>query len=142
MRQFVVTTAFVMLALVLATAALTKTVMGTAGNDSLRGTRGADLISGKGGNDTLRGLGGNDRLLGGAGNDRLNGDAGNDVIMAGPGNDTIATGPGSDQRRPQLQPRLFDHGGLPANPQHQRPIRRRQRLRNSAVARLLRRDAM
>lgn len=97
MRQFVLTTAFVLLALVFATAALTKTVIGTAGSDNLRGTPGADVISGKGGNDTLRGLRGNDRLLGGPGNDRLSGDAGNDVIAAGPGNDTIATGPGSDR---------------------------------------------
>jgi RTX calcium-binding nonapeptide repeat (4 copies) len=88
-RQFVVTTAFVLLALVLATAALTNTVLGTAGNDNLRGTRGADVISGRAGNDTIRGLAGSDRLIGGKGNDRLYGNAGRDSYSCGAGNDIV-----------------------------------------------------
>jgi Ca2+-binding RTX toxin-like protein len=88
-RQFSVTTAFVLLALVLATAAPTKTVLGTPGNDNLRGTRGADVISGRAGNDTIRGLAGNDRLIGGRGNDRLYGNAGQDSYSCGAGNDIV-----------------------------------------------------
>jgi Ca2+-binding RTX toxin-like protein len=95
-RQSVVTTAFVLLALVLARAALTKTVLGTAGNDNLRGTRGADVISGRAGNDTIRGLAGNGRLIGGRGNDRLVGDEGNDRLYGNAGQDSFSCGAGRD----------------------------------------------
>jgi hypothetical protein len=75
-------------AVVIASVASAKTVVGTNRADTLRGTAAADVISGRGGADRLFGLGGNDRLLGGTGNDRLTGGAGADRLVCGAGRDT------------------------------------------------------
>jgi hypothetical protein len=56
-----------------------STIVGGAGNDTLRGTPKADKLYGKAGNDRLFGFAGNDLLFGGAGGDRL---------VCGPGRDT------------------------------------------------------
>ena len=62
--------------------ALTCTVTGTSGDDTLSGTGGADVICALGGDDTITGLG-----------------AGDDVVLGGPGTDTVsydASGSGVD----------------------------------------------
>jgi RTX calcium-binding nonapeptide repeat (4 copies) len=67
---------------------LASTIVGTAGDDSLRGTPRADKLYGKAGNDKLYGFRGNDLLVGGAGNDLLVGGAGADRLVCGLGRDT------------------------------------------------------
>ena len=76
--------------------ALTCTIWGTSGNNTLMGTAGNDVICGLGGNDVIRGLGGNDVIDGGAGNDSLDGGAGNDVLIGGTGADRFIGGLGTD----------------------------------------------
>lgn len=71
--------------LLVASAALAATIVGTAGNDVLRGTAKADRLLGKAGNDRLFGLAGNDYLQGGPGVDRY---------VCGPGRDTVVAAPG------------------------------------------------
>jgi uncharacterized repeat protein (TIGR01451 family) len=66
-----------------------KTIIGTAGRNTLDGTARADTIRGLAGNDTIRGLAGADRLYGGSGDDLLVGGLGGDTIDGGTGNDLI-----------------------------------------------------
>lgn len=73
-----------------------RSLLGTAGNDTLAGDAGRDLIDGLAGNDSLSGLGGNDTLMGGAGNDTLRGGDGDDALMAGAGSDRAWGGLGND----------------------------------------------
>ncbi|MGH8627347.1 MAG: calcium-binding protein [Gammaproteobacteria bacterium] len=74
----------------LVTAICPSTMLGTAGNDTLRGTFfGRDVILGLGGNDTIRGLGGDDVLCGGRGNDVLIGGDDTDRLYGGRGNDKL-----------------------------------------------------
>ncbi|MBA3741919.1 S8 family serine peptidase [Sporichthya sp.] len=72
------------------------TIVGTAGNDTLRGTRRADVIDARGGNDTVAGRGGNDVICGGNGNDTLKGNGGNDKLYGGAGRDALRGGAGRD----------------------------------------------
>lgn len=65
------------------------TIVGTAGDDTLRGTAGDDVICGRGGNDRITGFGGDDIIFGGPGDDVLFGSAGNDLLYGGSGDDTI-----------------------------------------------------
>ena len=73
----------------LASAGLTFSITGGAGNDSLAGASGADTISGGAGADTINGDSGNDVLSGNAGKDTITAGAGNDSIDGGTENDTI-----------------------------------------------------
>ncbi|HRN96071.1 MAG TPA: calcium-binding protein [Candidatus Levybacteria bacterium] len=73
-----------------------KTIYGTAENDTLRGTVGNDLIIALEGNDTIDSGVGNDCIVAGAGNDTIDAGVGNDVIDAGDGNDTVRAGVGND----------------------------------------------
>jgi uncharacterized delta-60 repeat protein len=73
------------------------TIVGTAGNDTLRGTPRADVIVALGGNDRISARGGNDVVCGGRGNDRLAGGAGADRLHGGHGRDVLAGGPGRDR---------------------------------------------
>ncbi|MFC4785439.1 calcium-binding protein [Nocardioides sp. MAHUQ-72] len=59
------------------------TIVGTAGDDTLRGTEGDDVIDGRGGDDRVLGLGGDDVLCGGEGQDRLRGGPGSDTLHGG-----------------------------------------------------------
>jgi hypothetical protein len=77
----------------------TATIVGTAGNDTLRGTAGPDVIAGLGGDDVLRGLDGPDVICGGVGNDLLIGGRGADVLAAGHGTDKCVPGPGAGTER-------------------------------------------
>jgi Ca2+-binding RTX toxin-like protein len=88
-RRLLTTALIAALALVLASPALTKLVVGTPKNDNLRGTPAPDVIDGKAGNDTIRSLAGNDRLIGGPGNDKLYGNAGRDSYVCGGGHDVV-----------------------------------------------------
>lgn len=72
------------------------TIVGTAGNDTLRGTAGPDVIVGLGGDDTIDGLAGNDIICGGGGDDLIRAGWGNDVVLGGNGSDVIRGGPGND----------------------------------------------
>ena len=72
------------------------TVVGTAGDDTLRGTPGEDVICGLGGDDTIRGIGGDDVIVGGPGDDDINAGAGDDIVWGGGGADTLDGGPGAD----------------------------------------------
>ncbi len=94
--------------------ALTITVSGGDGNDTILGSEFADsLVGGNGadsitggldddsldgsnGNDTLSGGVGDDSLLGGDGADSINGDVGNDTVIAGNGADNVSGGDGTD----------------------------------------------
>src|SRR5204863_6353322 len=64
------------LALILSTASLAATIVGTGKNDVLRGTSRSDVLLGRAGSDKLYGLGSSDALVGGSGNDMLVGGAG------------------------------------------------------------------
>ena len=81
---------------VLAGASGADTISGGAGNDSIDGNSGNDVLSGNAGNDTITGGVGNDTITGGTGNDSLNGQTGNDVISGDAGNDNITAGTGND----------------------------------------------
>ncbi|MGQ0593414.1 MAG: hypothetical protein ACT4QB_12435 [Gammaproteobacteria bacterium] len=73
------------------------TILGTAGNDTIRGTLEPDVIVGRGGNDTIRGLAGNDTICGGPGRDTLVGNEGNDRLFGEGGNDKLFGDEGSDR---------------------------------------------
>jgi hypothetical protein len=98
------------------TVSIPTTLIGNAGNDTIKGGSGADLIFAGAGNDTvygrdgddvIRGGAGSDRLFGGNGADRLYGDAGgNDSLFGEGGNDLLDAGggimnggPGTDSGR-------------------------------------------
>lgn len=82
------------------------TLIGAAGEDTLRGGSGADLLIGNAGGDSLEGGGGDDRLLGGSGGDWLDGGPGNDFangqggshdsLIGSDGNDKLDGGIGND----------------------------------------------
>lgn len=91
------------------------TLVGGAGNDSLRGTSqkdiliggasslpgldtapGNDLIDGRNGNDTIIAGAGGSVISGGQGEDSIIGGAGADSILGGDDNDTIIAGAGND----------------------------------------------
>jgi Ca2+-binding RTX toxin-like protein len=67
--------------------AVTCTISGSDGNDTLVGTSKSDVICGLGGSDTINGRGGDDTLVGGKGKDTL---------IGGPGSDTLDGGGGRD----------------------------------------------
>ena len=82
------------------------TLIGNAGNDTIRGGSGTDSILGGDGNDLIYGRGGNDSLFGGAGNDTmyagtgddsLVGEAGDDSLYGEDGNDHLDGGTGTDR---------------------------------------------
>ncbi|MGP4002773.1 calcium-binding protein [Streptomyces sp. 8N706] len=70
---------------------------GGGANDTLEGDEGSDVLSGTGGNDTLIGSTGTDRVLGGAGNDSIEGRGSADIIDGGAGNDVVSGDGGGDQ---------------------------------------------
>ena len=81
------------------------TVIGGAGDDTIRTGSRDDSLSGGDGDDEIRGGDGNDTVSGGAGNDSLFGEAGNDALAGnedddyfegGAGNDVLDGGPGAD----------------------------------------------
>jgi serralysin len=72
------------------------TLIGTAGNDTLKRGGGNDTIYGHGGNDELEGNTGNDALYGGSGHDGLEGGSGNDRLDGGSGRNELEGGSGSD----------------------------------------------
>jgi hypothetical protein len=76
---------------------LNLTLLGGAGDDTIRGSDGNDTILGLGGNDVVYAGKGNDRVSGGPGRDYLDGQQGDDVITGGLGEDTIYGGPGNDR---------------------------------------------
>ena len=71
-------------------------LIGGNGADSITGAPADDTLDGSNGNDTLAGGVGNDSLLGGDGADSINGDGGNDTIIAGNGADFVSGGDGTD----------------------------------------------
>ena len=73
------------------------TILGSEFADSLIGGNGADEITGALENDTLEGSNGNDTLSGGVGDDSLLGGDGADSIHGDAGNDTVVAGNGADQ---------------------------------------------
>ncbi|MDP2794671.1 MAG: calcium-binding protein, partial [Sulfurisoma sp.] len=77
-------------------AVMAKSLVATAGNDSLYGFNSDNAIDGLGGNDAIEGRGGNDTLNGNVGNDRLYGQEGNDTLDGGAGNDALDGGAGND----------------------------------------------
>jgi Ca2+-binding RTX toxin-like protein len=70
-------------------AMISKTNIGTPGNDLMVGSFGA--------NDTLDGLDGDDWLFGNLGDDSLSGGLGHDIFVSGAGNDTVDGGDGFDR---------------------------------------------
>lgn len=84
---------------------LNSTVVGGAGDDSIRAGNGINQIAGGSGDDfvvggmrldIVRGGDGRDTMFGGADGDQLFGDAGEDIVVGNGGNDEIQGGPGSD----------------------------------------------
>ncbi len=73
-----------------------RTLMGTAGADSIVGNSMEDLISGLESADFLSGLGGSDSIFGGGGEDVINGNADSDYLAGGEGNDILFGGIGWD----------------------------------------------
>jgi PKD domain/RTX calcium-binding nonapeptide repeat (4 copies) len=80
-------------------------ILGGAGNDSIRGGGGRntinggtgdDWISGRGTSNTIYGGDGDDTLLGGSGNDFIDGGAGDDSIDGAAGDDTLIGDDGND----------------------------------------------
>lgn len=67
-----------------------------AGNDWVNAAEGDDYVSGGDGDDTIYGSYGNDRLYGDKGNDTVSGDEGNDLIVGAAGNDYLYGGNGDD----------------------------------------------
>jgi Ca2+-binding RTX toxin-like protein len=61
---------------------LPNTLVGGAGNDSLKGGAGGDFLIGGSGVDTIQGAGGNDTIVGGGSRDKIYGGDGDDVIYA------------------------------------------------------------
>jgi len=76
----------------------TKTIRGTAGNDTIHGGAGNQIIFGLEGDDFLYGGDGDDELYGQEGSDSMDGGAGNDRIGWGGGGglETLTGGSGSD----------------------------------------------
>ena len=79
--------------------AVSLTIPGTIGADTLAGTEQDDTIDGGAGNDTINGLGGKDTLNGGDGHDVLDGGDGDDVLDGGSGNDRLVGHVGNDTLR-------------------------------------------
>ena len=93
------------------------TLVGGAGNDTLRSLAGQDLVFGEGGDDSLNGNQGNDTVFGGIGNDTVRGgkdadilygnegldsllgDLGDDLVYGNAGQDTLRGGDGLDTLR-------------------------------------------
>ena len=73
------------------------TIIGTAGNDTIKGTAGRDVIVGLGGDDIIHAGSGNDVICGGYGDDKLYPGGGDDKVYGGLGNDTISTSSGKDR---------------------------------------------
>jgi Ca2+-binding RTX toxin-like protein len=71
-------------------------IVGGAGNDTIRGADGGVTIDGAIGNDSILGANGNDSLIGGLGNDTISAFGGTDTITGGSGADVITTGSGSN----------------------------------------------
>jgi Tol biopolymer transport system component len=69
--------------------AISCTIKGTSGVDSLTGTSGADVICGLGGHDAIEGRGGADVLRGGSGVDTIEGGSGSDELYGGDGADSL-----------------------------------------------------
>ncbi|MCX7420357.1 MAG: calcium-binding protein [Planctomycetia bacterium] len=79
------------------TMALKVSLVGGAGNDTLRGGAGDDDLNGNADNDTIFGNGGKDTIQGGAGDDSLSGGDGDDTVLGqGSSNDTVSGGLGND----------------------------------------------
>lgn len=76
--------------------AVSYTLQGDEGDNSLTGSTGSDTLYGEAGNDTINGGNGNDFLYGGMGHDTLNGGNGDDYLDGGAGNDSISGGDGND----------------------------------------------
>lgn len=72
------------------------TIVGTAGDNTLRGTPADDRIDGRAGHDQIIGLAGDDRLIGGSGRDQLLGGLGDDTLIGGAGKDLLKGGAGRD----------------------------------------------
>jgi len=73
--------------------ALSATVVGTDGNDTISMSQGiAATVHGGAGNDTINGTGAADKLYGEDGNDTIFGYGGADLLDGGAGNDTITGG--------------------------------------------------
>jgi Ca2+-binding RTX toxin-like protein len=77
--------------------ALTCTISGSDGNDTLLGTSKSDVICGLGGSDTINGRGGDDTLVGGKGKDTLIGGPGTDTLDGGGGRDVAQYEHGATQ---------------------------------------------
>ncbi|MFL5844864.1 MAG: calcium-binding protein [Solirubrobacteraceae bacterium] len=77
--------------------ALSWSVLGEAGDDTLTGRRGSAQLEGGAGNDALLAGPGDDTLLGGTGNDQLLGEGGRDALDGGTGGDFLSGGDGVDQ---------------------------------------------
>jgi hypothetical protein len=75
---------------------MAKTLFAKPVFGSQAGMDGNDRLNGDGGNDTLYGAGGRDVLNGGGGNDRLFGGAGNDRLSGQAGRDSLDGGRGND----------------------------------------------
>ena len=71
-------------------------LVGGNGADSITGALANDTLEGSNGNDTLSGGVGDDSILGGDGADSITGDVGNDTIIAGNGADSVSGGDGTD----------------------------------------------
>jgi len=66
---------------------LSRTRIGTSGNESLFDYEGNDWIDGRAGDDTIDGGAGDDFLIGGDGNDLIYGGSGNNFLIGGTGAD-------------------------------------------------------
>ncbi|MEV0457955.1 M91 family zinc metallopeptidase [Catellatospora methionotrophica] len=73
------------------------TLLGGAGDDTIRGGDGAEQIFGGRGTDDLYGGRGDDYVSGGSGIDYIDGQDGNDVLSGGAGQDTVYGLGGDDQ---------------------------------------------
>ena len=71
-------------------------LVGGNGGDSITGALADDTLEGSNGNDTLSGGVGDDSILGGDGADSISGDSGNDTVIAGNGADNVSGGDGTD----------------------------------------------
>ncbi|MBM3969278.1 MAG: hypothetical protein FJ302_05380 [Planctomycetes bacterium] len=71
-------------------------LIGGNGADSITGALAGDTLEGGNGNDTLSGQEGDDSVFGGDGADSIHGDAGNDTVIAGNGADRVFGDAGFD----------------------------------------------
>ncbi len=82
------------------TGALTLSVNGLGGNDTITGANGLAALgipivyNGGDGDDTITGGDGNDTIFGGTGNNTISGGRGNDVVFLGSGTNTFVWNPG------------------------------------------------